>query len=486
MEKKLTFNLKNEKEVVIYGASHMGKQLYHRLKEKNYIVRAFIDKNAQQLDNYAETPIYDMEDPNFHKIVIDNPVIFIALTNREEQSIVADYLAESGFDKIVFCSANTIYDNITKAYESILNREDTIDFEMPCYDLKQNNLHNESKYFERDKESHSVTAFLPMELLFVQRGDEVISIYEDIPLLTFFRFLSNGCESNILERYFEKHNKENNWSSWMDEKRNYYKSCSSRMDMEMSGNEQMLPYVKSDQKSRFIIYASYEHVIFLLSQNRKRVKCVLSEEDFLDFENNECRGKIDTFLKQKKCSYVYTPILNNAYYDFPCKREECGKTRIAMICEAFRNLNISVQNKSVLDAGCCLAYIAQHMYRMGAKVTAVEYNSDNYQLACLINSLLRCDEINMINDGIQNLDKMNKYDIVLMIAVLNWHLDTKLGEDMIRVIDSITSKYLIWESGDKIDYEKQWILQRTTFSKYHIIGKTFGNGKYREMGIFEK
>lgn len=471
---------KKESNVIIYGGSFVGKSIYDSLLRAGCAVKAFVDKNADNIMEINGIPVFRLESKEIESLNKEDVIIIIALTNKKEHILVANNLFDHGFSKLIFSSEDENYQSIDQAYEALLIQKDTFGVVLPVYVKLEKDILNGERYYSLDKNG-KFHVLMPMELLFTETDEGLRSVYQDVPLLHFFRFLGGNDSDNSLEKYFIN---QGNRERYMDEKRNFYKECSLEIEMNLPNNSE--PVVELNDRGRFIIKTNYEYVIFLLSQNRTKVKCILNKNDFLHFANADAQSRLDSVIRDKQLSYVYTPIANINYYDLPCKREECGKTRLAMICEAMMKYDIDIAGRKLLDAGCCLAYISQHMYRMGAEVTAVEFNEDNFQLACHINDLLYCSEIEMINGGIQNLNKSEQYDIVLMIAVLNWHLDTVLGEEIVETIEAITRKYLIWESGDNIDYEKKWILDRTSFKNYYKIGNTFGNGKYREMGIFEK
>ena len=73
-----------------------------------------------------------------------------------------------------------------------------------------------------------------------------------------------------------------------------------------------------------------------------------------------------------------------------------------------------------------------------------------------------------------------------MLTVLYWHMDTPLGIKLIKAVDHMTKKFLLWESGDEPEREKHFIFSHSSFHTYEKICETVGTGKLRELGIFTK
>jgi len=183
---------------------------------------------------------------------------------------------------------------------------------------------------------------------------------------------------------------------------------------------------------------------------------------------------------------VYTPISHPQFFDYPALRESYGMSRLMKITKYLYSESTNFEELSVLDSGSYISYFAQNFYRMGAKVTSVEYDLHHFELACKLNDLLYCQGIHMVHGGVEQLDESQKYDITILLTVLYWHLGTDLAFDIMRVVDNVTTDMLIWESGDEIEKEKKWILDNSSFKKYIKLQDTFGSGKMREMGIFRK
>lgn len=110
------------------------------------------------------------------------------------------------------------------------------------------------------------------------------------------------------------------------------------------------------------------------------------------------------YIKNKNIRETHTPILHPYFYFFPSKIETCGETRLSILCRYFSENNINLFNLNIIEIGSHISYFSQHFCRMGANVTSVEKDKTSFDLACLLNELLFCDSIKMVNCDIRNIE----------------------------------------------------------------------------------
>ena len=83
--------------------------------------------------------------------------------------------------------------------------------------------------------------------------------------------------------------------------------------------------------------------------------------------------------------------------------------------------NNSLKNLQILDIGCGGGLISEPMARLGANVTGIDASEKNIKVAsihCKKSNL----EINYINKSPEQLDKKNKFDVILNLEVVE-HVD---------------------------------------------------------------
>ena len=490
MKQESSFRISLEREFIIYGASFIGRELYNALSKQGYKVISFLDKDADKFDNILGKPVLVPDNEVISSKQKELAVVIVAITNYKEHSFVATYLNKLGYKNIIFrmgasdnnekyfADMNRVYDLLYAGKEI----KDTLILEYGHIDKEKS---FDTIYCQNMVGDNTYKVFIPTELLFYKKDNKLISVYQAIPLLPFYNFIEGKESGEFLKRYFLENSTERDWGRWMDEERNYYKYFSFNSDFNKMKDES-LPKVYWDEKGHFIVQESLRYVIYNIVKSYSKVLCTVSKEDYEKWIN---RDKIEVCfdaINEGNLSFVYTPIPHPAFFDFPCKREECGKTRLITICEYLYKNNIDIKDKIILDAGSYVCYFSQHMHRMEANVTAVEFDKTSYGLADNLNKLLYCGGINHINCGVQEIDRSVKYDITYLLTVLYWHLHTELAIEIIKAIDSVTNGILFWESGDEIEFEKNWIMEQSTFNHYEKICNTFGTGKFRELGVFSR
>ncbi len=481
--KNNSFKISKEKEFIIYGASFIGRQLYNAISRQGYKVIAFLDKDANKFKDSLGIPILVPDNDVITREQKESVVVIVAITNHQEHRFVATYLNKLGYRNLIYktdASCEDSYESMKQVYDCL---EAGRAIEGILIENKEQIEKDKSyiKNYIKDAGNGTYQVFIPAELLFYKENNKLISVYQAIPLLPFYNFLEGKENTDFLKSYFLKNGINNDWERWMEVERNYFKHFSLNSDFNKDND---LPPKVSWDKGRFIIQDSLRYAIYNVAKNRGKVMCSVSKEDYEKWINEDRIEPCLNAINEGNLSFVYTPIPHPAFFSFPCKREECGKTRLQTICEYFYKNNIDVKGKRIFDAGSYVCYFSQHMYRMGADVTAIEIDKTSYEVACNLNKLLYCDGINHINCGIQEIDKSEKYDITFLFTVLYWHLHTELAFELIRTIDSVTKDMLFWESGNESEFEKKWILENSTFKRYEKICNTFGTGKFRELGVF--
>lgn len=481
--KNYSFKISKDKEFIIYGASFIGRQLYSALTGQGYKVAAFLDKDAHKFKNTFGAPVLVPDNEVVTGEQKESSVVIVAITNQQEHRFVAAYLYKLGYRNLIYktdASGEDTYESMKQVYDYLEAGRDIEGILIENGDQveKDNSF---IKDYIKDAGDDTYHAFIPAELLFYEENNRLISVYQALPLLPFYNFMEGKEGTDFLMAYFQKYSAGNDWERWMEVERNYFRHFS--LDSDFNKNNDFPPKV-SWYNGRFVIQDSLRYVIYNVARNRGKVLCSVSKGDYKKWINEDRIGACLDAINEGNLSFVYTPIPHPAFFSFPCKREECGRTRLQTICEYFYKNNIDIRDKKILDAGSYVCYFSQHMYRMGADVTAVEIDNISFTLADNLNRLLHCDGINHINCGIQEIDKSEKYDITFLFTVLYWHLHTDLALDIIRTVDTVTKDMLFWESGNEIEFEKRWILENSTFKRYEKICNTFGTGKFRELGVF--
>lgn len=497
-----SYCISGNEEFIIYGAGYQGQKICDNLLKNNLKVEAFLDRRVKTASPvYASAPEFQgdrnipavlNEIPVYHPDSINDVnkenIVVIAVTNPYEHPIIADMLYIMGYRKILcsFPSSGRIRQEIEvncEIYNMIIQGDSPIGKKVAYYDdmrLMEKNLADTMDVIDEK----TCRAQIPMELLFYIDSDgKERSIYTEDRLLPFYNFLEGRGEREFL--VLRSHLQDNgvDVNRWMETKAVGYFQLSQEWE-NGTDNKSDIPLVEKADRGRFLIKSHLDRVIFYVAKGYHRIYCRLSQSDFINWDKPEMINEVWQAIMRQKISCVYTPILYPAFYWFQCRRESYGHSRLMRICRYFVEKGILLDGKKVLDAGAYVGYFAQHMYRMGADVTAVEFDADNYELLRTINPLIDCDDIKALNIGIQEMNEDEHYDVTILLTVLYWHFDTDLGLKLMEKIDKLTKDILLWESGDEPEREKQWIFDHSSFNAYEKISDTFGTQKLREMGAF--
>ncbi len=87
------FDLTKNDNVVIYGYSWQGIEVYNKLKNKGFKVMGFFDKNADDYKKSCEN-ISEFNSPFFDGSYIKETVVIILLQNIMQHEIVVEKFSE--------------------------------------------------------------------------------------------------------------------------------------------------------------------------------------------------------------------------------------------------------------------------------------------------------------------------------------------------------------------------------------------------------
>lgn len=503
-QKPNRFTIKRDSRIIIYGASFVGRKFFHELKNQGILTKAFLDINASVIGNIEGVPVYTLDSAPFTGVDKNDVIVIVAVTNAQEHPFIADYLHQAGYTNILYKSGNNefaqpadlIYEGI---FNGTVNVSKGIEVE-ECYSRAR----WADRSFLRELDNGRLLVLIPMELLFIgdQRdGAEPMEmgfslkgkpLMGAVPLLSAYDYFE-GKDTDSFEAFIRggatSHDSVKDsagWIRWLEERRYESRTIALESALDSRYFEKFPVEVEWSSLGLFSVVSHYRQAVYRIARNHKLIPCSVTRDAYAEWRNEpQILPCIET-LKKNRLSLVYTPILHPNFVAYPCMRENYGATRLMKICKYLYSQSIDPTGKKVLDAGSYLSYFAQNFSRMGAHVTSVEFDPANYEPACAINKLLRRDDIIMINGGIEELNSDMKFDITIMTSVLNWHLDKDLGKEIICIVDKVTENMLIWESGDEIEREKQFIIDNSSFKKYIRLQSTFGTGKLREFGVFSK
>lgn len=484
-----TYSLNKNVKYVIYGASHSGRNIKESLDRQGLKVECFLDEKYNRINQIDELPVCNPEGYNY-----EDCVYIIAKSNPHS---VANMLFEKGITKIIFnppLYKKTENDYINKMVNAYFMVENKIDFDVdiPYY----NPEYMDDRFVDAsfvDCIGDEVIAYIPTDLLFVKNEEQHIYIKyaylieslreidgKSADLSFLKRYIEGDCLTELFDRRFDRPSDK---LRYMQE---LYNCCNMRLIYGMNWFIKNPVKVKYVDNKFFVEKGDVFQIAFLITKGIIRIPALINEKEYLYWINKVELSLTIRYANSKNILVSYTPLEHPFFFDFPAARDVCGSSRILLICKWLLEEGIEVKNKRVIDIGAYYGFFSRFFTRLGAKVTLVEANESSFLFCNQFNKLMRMEDINMYCGEIENLEVTDEYDICLLLTVLYWHYKDVIGLKILNVVDKVTKGVLLWESGDQMEEEKEWIMNNSSFKRYEKIAETVGTGKIRELGVFRK
>lgn len=504
-------------KTIIWGTGSLVKSFikyeYLNLSE----VIGFVDSNKNKA-MFMERPVYQPQE--LLDLVYDRILICVLKHNQEIQQ----KCIELGLDqqKIFFLHNAPCYEGITD--DSISNNLEIVKKEYPmmynyiservqqyAYINEDVRISNRLEDFSliRHVDSKFLVAWIPIELIFSERREDNINvdnvteewekqnvIYQDIPLISFipyrnlYQFFSSGKELPLkycewFQNLFISRGMKSGYTneSLIEKRYREYKRMST--ELQNNGLQFFIDYPavgKWNDKGYFNLIDGHHRISFLYERGFRIVPVQVTEIDYRKWANKDMANRVRDIILNENRTEFYQPILNPYFMSLHPHREDVNKSRLQMLLEYFGIKRFN--GAKVIDIGANLGFFGAAFSRMGADVTLIEPDSYHYKLTSSVTELMYIDA-NVVTSTFEDFETNEQYDIAIMLTVF-YHQMSKpeIRDRFISKLNAMISSMIIWESGDKIEEEKSFILNNTKFKKYTHIGYTFATDKFRELGIF--
>lgn len=138
----------------------------------------------------------------------------------------------------------------------------------------------------------------------------------------------------------------------------------------------------------------------------------------------------------------------------------------------------------LLDIGSNTGFFSFHFLREGVDVTGCELDENHHELANSLGDLYRLPHRFIHGRAEDLLEQETDFTGCLLLTVLYHLINAGQHTRLLKLIDRRVSDFMIWESGDKPEMEKELITSSTKFNNYSLISITQATGKTREFGVF--
>lgn len=201
------YKLRKEDEIIIYGAATTGAIIFKNLNNSGYRVTAFIDERADEINDYYQLPVWNLNHQIKEKINKE-AVIIIAIKNVFEHEKIAKKLWKFGCTKIIFrpyqyvCGEGSKEDFILNAaWDKVFAGE----AEIECRSIRAFDKYIlQNKAIIEDKGEY-VIANIPVPYIFTDKYNNGDNIWADIPCLGLiphiglFEVFSGNCNEDYKE-----------------------------------------------------------------------------------------------------------------------------------------------------------------------------------------------------------------------------------------------------------------------------------------------
>ena len=197
------FLLDAQSEIVLYGASYIGKVTGAALLERGISVVAFIDQRASEIKECLDLPVYTIDEAK--AILSSDVIVYVAVKNVFYHEEIALNLRAAGFQKIIYKTKEAIDQSFTKdgicldeIYESIYKKGHL--FICQCPYISADGKEMDFKNYVLKEEDQDVIILSPVALLYSGVTDwqwSDIPVLALVPYYEMFQGIFDGDDEKI-------------------------------------------------------------------------------------------------------------------------------------------------------------------------------------------------------------------------------------------------------------------------------------------------
>lgn len=503
-------------KILIWGTGKIAARYIQYGFFCGHEIVGFVDSFKSD-DTFKGKPVYkptQIEELNYNYLVI-------CVLNSNEEILKTCINENVNLKKVIFINSDAGFGTVSDKYTKLLPSEDEINDFMPvlCMNIKErreqhgymrenytrNQFHDEA-LISCVGDTH-VVAWIPVELLFSECAEDNVldnfteewkvqnKEWENHPLVCFkpyeslYRFLMRGEEfPSVYCEWWQRLFTSRGMNSGLSDEELIEKRFREFMIMQGELNKGMDFFIHHpsvghwNNRGYFNLLDGHHRASFLYNSGLRKIPVRIPKGDYEAWLNTEVAKKVHSIIEKQDRFEFYQPVLNPYFMNLHPYREDYAKSRIHHILEYFGNTRF--RNRTVLDVGACLGYFGQMFARMGARVTMIEHDPIHFELLSELNKLLYVD-CEAVMQPFERYEPKQTFDIAIMLTVFYPYMeDEAVKMKFLENINKYVKGILIWESGDRAEYEKEQIMKYTKFKMFEHLCYTYATGKFRELGIF--
>jgi SAM-dependent methyltransferase len=231
----------------------------------------------------------------------------------------------------------------------------------------------------------------------------------------------------------------------------------------------------------FIIDDGHHRATYMRMRGFRRIPALISYEDWKSWLNLPYGYHVNQVIAQQRRELIHTPVLTPMIHPMRVVRDNQYRSRLDHLM-AF--LGDRVLSGKLLDIGSNTGFFSFHFLREGMAVTGCELDEDHHSIANSLGDLYRLPHRFILGPAQDFLEQETDFTGCLLLTVLYHLIKNEQHKRLLKLIDQGVSDFIIWESGDDPQMEKELITSSTKFRNYSRISMTQATGKTREFGVF--
>lgn len=414
-------------QVILYGAATTGAIIYRCFVEHGYHVTAFIDKRADEVDEYYGLPVINMQEAEKYFTGMPETVAVVAVKNVFEHEKIAKELWRAGCDKIIFRPYAVINGGgepqdcmLNQAYDAILQGE--LQCELYCINgFDKATLKDRAVICEDG--NGDVIANVPIYDVWTDDYENKDIIWGDIPCLGLvphiglFRFFK-GEENEDYEEYIKYCRQAAERSGgivtsqkWEDSVYKNRLDVFNHMQSAWEHNKEFFIQnaVKAvyNEKGYFNIKSGKHRMVFLIVMGQRYVPLRIHKSDYIKWSDEKQAVQIYDLLEADHKTELPC-ILDSPYlYEYPCCTSDFYGRLLSRLIgilysdEYHKKNAFCFEGKKVLLHSTQLSLYAHVFKRIGFRVMICE---EDEKMRKLINAATG-EENEFVDDNIKSKEE---------------------------------------------------------------------------------
>ena len=418
-----------ETPVVLYGAAHVGTQVYKHLSGAANII-AFADKRADEIKMFMELPVYAPGSDQFTDEIKISSIVVVCVKNVFDHENITQELIGSGFSHVVFCptsGSNFVYredkerNALMELYSALTEGEFMLPRKVPAAQGLFVRGFSDNALIRR--EEGVVTAYVPAVFCYTRfnKGE----LLRDIPIMTLFPYfeLFDSFDGNpekgdwsylefakLLAKETGCFETTDRWAkNVIDSRRMVYERI--RAASELVSDFFVVNAITADWNplgGYFNLNGGKHRAVYLIHKKNMYIPLKLTEPDYECFLNLAALAELTAYLRNEHVTELPYPVWHPYLANMPYSPKSnfynllCAFTRWLSKNLYLDRRKTGYSGITVLDCTDALLPLSRCLRKLGCAVTC-EKTSDTFDF--LVDDLYRETSAGPTMAG--------KYDVVL-------------------------------------------------------------------------